>query len=292
MPNAVWRTYGARWRFTIMPSQLDEQIRAVVDLGAPTITLEEVEAIRDASKASDLLRPRRAGRSRASSVLVAAVLVLVLLGVAALLLVQSGESPSVQSPATGPTGTESTECADPSGAASVEVPNVVGMALRPAIAIVEAVGLHVIGDGTPPGDPTGDSAIVTAQEPDGLVPAGSCIGFRTEIGTPDTERQAVLRALDQDRVTVVDSTGAIRGTVMKSDLYDEHGGARASVILAKVRDPGGKVVGYYGNITGFLERSTVEVPGFDLLTYAREHDLLPWPGYPDSPPPPPTAQTP
>jgi hypothetical protein len=291
MHNAVLRTYGTRWRFTIMPSQLDEQIRAVVDLGAPTITLLEVEAIRDASKNSDLLRPRHAGRSRASAVLVAAALVLAVLGVAALLLVQSSQSPSVQSPATEP-GTEPTQCADPSGAASVKVPNVVGMALRPAIAIVEAVGLHVIGDGTPPGDPTGDSAIVTAQEPDGLVPAGSCIGFRTEVGTPDTERQAVLRALDQDRVTVVDSTGAIRGTVMKSDLYDEDGGARAPVILATVRGPEGNVVGYYGNITGFLERSMVEVPGFDLLTYAREHDQLPWPGYPDSPSPPPTAQTP
>jgi hypothetical protein len=63
--------------------------------------------------------------------------------------------------------------------ATVAVPVVVGMTLRDAIHEVEAVGLNVVEYGTPPGDPTGDSAIVTAQKPDGVVPAGSCIGFRT-----------------------------------------------------------------------------------------------------------------
>lgn len=72
------------------------------------------------------------------------------------------------------------ECANPSGTSTVTVPNVVGMTLPDAIATVEAAGLNVIDNGTPPGDPTDESAIVTAQEPDGIVPTGACIGFRTK----------------------------------------------------------------------------------------------------------------
>ena len=64
--------------------------------------------------------------------------------------------------------------------ATVKVPGVIGMTLPDAIRAVEAAGLNVIGPGTAPGDPTGDSVIVTAQEPDGIVPAGACIGFRTK----------------------------------------------------------------------------------------------------------------
>jgi hypothetical protein len=71
------------------------------------------------------------------------------------------------------------DCANTSTSVSVTVPDVIGRPLADAIAAVEAAGVKVIGYGTPPGDPTGDSAIVTAQEPKGVVPAGACIGFRT-----------------------------------------------------------------------------------------------------------------
>jgi hypothetical protein len=71
------------------------------------------------------------------------------------------------------------ECAPTSTTAMVEVPDVIGMTLSDAIAAVEAVGLHVVGHGTPRSDPTDDSAVVTAQEPSGPVRAGACVGFRT-----------------------------------------------------------------------------------------------------------------
>jgi hypothetical protein len=77
-------------------------------------------------------------------------------------------------------------CASTSTSPTVAVPDVVGKALPDAIAAVEAAGFKVVGDGTPPGDPTGDSAIVTAQEPSGLVPAGACIGFRTAADRKET----------------------------------------------------------------------------------------------------------
>lgn len=54
------------------------------------------------------------------------------------------------------------------------------MTLPDAVRAVEAAGLNVIGSGTAPGDRTDDSASVTAQDPDGIVPAGACVGFRTE----------------------------------------------------------------------------------------------------------------
>jgi hypothetical protein len=72
------------------------------------------------------------------------------------------------------------DCSNMSHDATVRVPGVIGMTLPDAIRAVEAAGLNVIGSGTAPGDPTGDSAIVTAQEPDGIVPPGACIGFRTK----------------------------------------------------------------------------------------------------------------
>jgi hypothetical protein len=92
--------------------------------------------------------------------------------------------------------------------------------------------------------------------------------------TPDQD--AVRRMATADQIPVVDSTGAVRGTVNRTDLYkDGTFEARSPLMLVSVHDDAGKLVGYYGNVTGFLERSVVERPGFDLYTYAKEHNTLP-----------------
>ena len=67
------------------------------------------------------------------------------------------------------------------GTMTASVPDVIGLALWDAIRELDAAGMTIIGTGTPPTDPNGDDAIVTAQEPPAgdTVPAGSCIGLRT-----------------------------------------------------------------------------------------------------------------
>jgi transglutaminase-like putative cysteine protease len=67
------------------------------------------------------------------------------------------------------------------GGTTIEVPNVVGLALSDAVLQARRAGLNVIGSGVPPDDPTGDDAVVRAQEPPAgsSIPEGACIGFRT-----------------------------------------------------------------------------------------------------------------
>lgn len=67
------------------------------------------------------------------------------------------------------------------GAATVEVPDAVGLTLNEAAIRVQTAGLTVVGSGTPSGDPTDDDAVVRAQEPPAgaRVPMGACVGFRT-----------------------------------------------------------------------------------------------------------------
>jgi hypothetical protein len=64
----------------------------------------------------------------------------------------------------------------------VTVPDVIGLRLWDAIAVIDGAGLHVVGTGTRPGDPTGDEAIVVVQAPEAgdKVPGGACVGFGTE----------------------------------------------------------------------------------------------------------------
>lgn len=64
----------------------------------------------------------------------------------------------------------------------ITVPDIVGLTLWEAIAAIDAAGLHVVGTGTRPGDPTGGDAIVVVQVPEAgdKVPAGACVGFGTE----------------------------------------------------------------------------------------------------------------
>lgn len=68
------------------------------------------------------------------------------------------------------------------GDGSVDVPDVVGLTLAEAIRRLGTVGLRVVDNGIPPGDPDSGDSIVTAQEPAAgtSVPPGSCVGFRTE----------------------------------------------------------------------------------------------------------------
>ena len=67
------------------------------------------------------------------------------------------------------------------GDRSITVPDAVGRPLGEAIIAMQQAGLHVVGTGTPRGDPTGSVAVVRAQEPPAgeRVPLGACIGFRT-----------------------------------------------------------------------------------------------------------------
>jgi PASTA domain len=104
--------------------------------------------------------------------------------VAAVFLAGCGGGSSASKPPPSTTasrvGASPSDCSNMCRDATVRVPDVIGMILPDAIRAVETAGLNVVGYGTAPGDPTGDSAIVTAQKPDGIVPAGACIGFRTK----------------------------------------------------------------------------------------------------------------
>lgn len=67
------------------------------------------------------------------------------------------------------------------GERSITVPDAVGRPLNEAIIAMQQAGLHVVGTGTPEGDPSGPVAVVRAQEPPSgeRVPLGACMGFRT-----------------------------------------------------------------------------------------------------------------
>jgi hypothetical protein len=67
------------------------------------------------------------------------------------------------------------------GPPTIDVPDAVGRRLSEAGILMQDVGLNVVGKGTPDGDPTGQDAVVRAQEPEAgaRVPEGACIGFRT-----------------------------------------------------------------------------------------------------------------
>jgi PASTA domain len=67
------------------------------------------------------------------------------------------------------------------GPATIDVPDGVGLPLTEAAIRMQRAGLNVVGTGTPSGDPTGQDAVVRAQEPPAgmRLPQGACIGFRT-----------------------------------------------------------------------------------------------------------------
>lgn len=95
------------------------------------------------------------------------------------------------------------------------VPDVIGETLSDATDIVEDTGLNVVDDGVPSGDPIGDAATVTAQEPPGgaYVPIGSCVGFRTSDGPGVARDERGCPTTVPDTLVEVDSetlTGAIR----------------------------------------------------------------------------------
>jgi hypothetical protein len=86
----------------------------------------------------------------------------------------------------------------------------------------------------------------------------------------DDGQRAALELTQQDNIPVVDSTGAVRGTVRRDDLYIQGSvQAKAGPQLVKVYDDKGDVVGYYGNYSGFVEKSVAEQPGFDQMTVSK-----------------------
>lgn len=92
--------------------------------------------------------------------------------------------------------------------------------------------------------------------------------------TPQQDRVRQMATADQ--IPVVDSKGAVRGTVNKSDLYEGDGlQAKEGSLFVPVHDDSGAVVGYYGNFAGFVEKDVAEQPGFDPLTYARDQGRIP-----------------
>lgn len=93
----------------------------------------------------------------------------------------AGQLPVDPGLAQGQAAKASTEDCVAYGATTIEVPDVKGLALSDAIARARQAGMNVIDSGVPSKDPTGDDAVVLAQEPPaGLsVPEGACIGFRT-----------------------------------------------------------------------------------------------------------------
>jgi hypothetical protein len=86
--------------------------------------------------------------------------------------------------------------------------------------------------------------------------------------TPDMD--AVRKMAVADHIPVVDSKGDVRGTVEKTDLYNERGQAKAYSMLVPVYDDAGTVVGYFSNLAGFVEKNVAEQPGFNPEQYAKE----------------------
>jgi hypothetical protein len=83
------------------------------------------------------------------------------------------------------------------------------------------------------------------------------------------EARAVALTMAGSHIPVSDH-GVTRGYVLHADLF----GADASKpFLVKVYDATGAVVGYYGNLAGFVDTATAEAPGFDQVALARQRGV-------------------
>lgn len=80
------------------------------------------------------------------------------------------------------------------------------------------------------------------------------------------DQRAVQEALAAPRISVVDRSGRVRGTVAHDAYWGEPDAQGA--ILIPVLNASGKKVGYYGNFVGFLETAVAEAPAFDQLKHA------------------------
>ena len=73
------------------------------------------------------------------------------------------------------------------------------------------------------------------------------------------DQLAVAEALNAAKIGVVDQSGASRGWVRSADLS----GHATEHFVVEVFDDEGHHVGYYGNLAGFMETSTVERDDFN-----------------------------
>ena len=81
--------------------------------------------------------------------------------------------------------------------------------------------------------------------------------------TPD---QAMQTPTDQ-RVAVVDHTGTQRGWVIHDDLYGQD---LSKPVLVRVYNDAGQPVGYYGNMSGFVETADAQAANFDEIQHELE----------------------
>jgi hypothetical protein len=90
-------------------------------------------------------------------------------------------------------------------------------------------------------------------------------------GQQVTKEQDLVRHLAvAPHVPVVDQDGKVRGWLDRDELYSQDA---AKPVLVQVHSDAGQVVGYYGNLVGFVEKSVAEAPGFDQLELARQRGL-------------------
>ncbi len=75
--------------------------------------------------------------------------------------------------------------------------------------------------------------------------------------------QAVRIPLDQ-RVHVADRQGSTPGWFVHDEMYVQD---LSKQVLVRVYDDAGHPVGYYGNMTGFVETKVAEASGFDWVQY-------------------------
>jgi hypothetical protein len=80
-----------------------------------------------------------------------------------------------------------------------------------------------------------------------------------------TADQAMQTPGDQ-RVEVVDRTGTKRGWVIHGDLYGQD---LSKPVLVRVYNDAGQTVGYYSNMSGFVETADAQAADFDAI----QHDL-------------------
>lgn len=71
-----------------------------------------------------------------------------------------------------------------------------------------------------------------------------------------------------------------RGFVRADDLFPSQPG-RPIPDLVEVLDPNGAVIAYWGNRVGWIDKDTVEAPGFDFAAYraTQNHDAPPKPPF-------------
>jgi hypothetical protein len=85
------------------------------------------------------------------------------------------------------------------------------------------------------------------------------------------EKRAILEMTKGDQIPVTDSSGETRGYVSRDSLFaDDKGTAQEGLLFVPVHDAQGALVGYYGNMFGFVGTNVAEAPGFSPENYAHQ----------------------